>query len=168
MSKKMANIIAFILCIVPAVVLAVVFPIVWINDRKKMKLEAQREPAPMQRKCSHTWKPFPKYLDGTFYGDVKKEVIKVIKPYVCIHCKEVRKEVLVEHMRIAHNRNEADSIYMKFESNFPKDELSTEVRVSEMIADMRLVDETALRIARQIGIIDQEREENQWQNFKKS
>lgn len=164
----MANIIAFILVIVPAVMVAVTFPIVWINDRKKMKSEAQSEPAPVQRKCSHTWKPFPKYLDSTFYVDAKKEVVKVIKPYVCIHCKEVHREVLVEHVRFVSCREEADDFYRQIKSGFSEGELSDEVHVSEMIADMRLVDETALDIARQIGIIDQEQEENQWQNFKKS
>lgn len=104
--------------------------------------------------CKHTWKDFPWYLEAHMYPHTCDVIIT--KPYVCIHCKERRNEILQKNHREFESTEEVFEYVLAFKEEY-QDKLQPRAVVEEQIRDMQLVDREALKIAEQIGIIDCDR-----------
>lgn len=126
----------------------------WLIKRK-LANKPQFDFTPVEFKCSHIWKPFPWYVDSMYNTDTRLLHINIYKPYVCIHCKEIKTEQLDAHTRYAKTVSEANHINNSIVFG-GDDKIKHKSVVMEMIADMKLVDREKLRIAEQLGMIDKE------------
>lgn len=124
--------------------------------RRNDDTDANQEPP--RKVCSHTWKDFPWYIESTYYFQSRKLNCLIIKPYVCIHCKERRNETLYDTVRCSLSSEDADVVIEELKNEYG-DKLVQKARVEEQIRDMQLVDREALKIAQQIGIIEKENQD---------
>ena len=113
--------------------------------RKKLK----NSDKPVEFKCNHKWQDFPWYMQATYYEDTRKFEIKLIEPYVCVHCKE-RKDVILHHLeRDNYSWDDAeklvDDCWVKY-GKYCKDRPIIE----DMIHDMQLVDRQYLEILKNL------------------
>lgn len=96
--------------------------------------------------CNHKWKDFPWYsLYG--YDELKdRYFFKIIKPYVCIKCKERRDEQLMRFS--SESLKERDRELEKYHEMY-KDKLLDLVEVEDMVKDEQLVDREYLSLLEQ-------------------
>ena len=110
------------------------------NNKKKEKQK------PIAIKCEHKWKDFPWYVSAMYCEDTGNFELKIIEPYVCIHCKE-RKDVVLHSISRA-NYSWKDAVKLLEECDEKYGEYCEERPIVEdMIHDMQLVDSQYLKIA---------------------
>lgn len=126
----------------------------WLIKRK-LANKPQLAFTPVEFKCSHIWKPFPWYEIYDYDDDEYLLKIAIYKPYVCIHCKERKDELLQTATAKCYSYASVKECNEKYISRFA-DKLLPVAVVEEMVADMKLVDREKLRIAEQLGMIDKE------------
>lgn len=126
----------------------------YLETRPNKNEEPKFQPTTPEFKCSHTWKDFPWYVESTYYTDARKLYYTITKSYVCIHCKERRDEMLADRRVEGVSPDEAETIITDLRIEFA-DKIAEQPLVEEMILDMQLVDRKALEIAKQIGIIEE-------------
>lgn len=127
----------------------------YLETRPNKSEEPKFQPATPEFKCSHTWKDFPWYVDVTYYIDESMFKLKIMKPYVCIHCKERRDELLLEQTRFETSLKVVEEFEAAAKEEY-SDKIMPKAIVEEQIRDMQLVDREALKIAEQLGIIKNE------------
>lgn len=123
--------------------------------KKKSANKPQFDFTPVEFKCSHIWKPFPWYEIYDYDDDEYLLKIAIYKPYVCIHCKERKDELLQTATAKCYSYASVKGCHDEYVSRFA-DKLLPVAVVEEMVADMKLVDREKLRIAEQLGMIDKE------------
>lgn len=96
--------------------------------------------------CRHKWKDFPWYIEGKYYIQTRSEVITIIEPYVCIHCKERKNVCLLRAAYDGVTEKEANHLFEENESEY-KEYLKPRAVVEDMISDFQLVDRTYLELA---------------------
>ena len=126
----------------------------YLETRPKKNEELKLQSTTPEFKCSHTWKDFPWYVESVYHTGARELHYKIIKPYVCIHCKERANQTLCDRVRIGISREESTIILTDLYAEF-SDKIAEKPLVEEMILDMQLVDRKALEIAQQIGIIEE-------------
>ena len=91
--------------------------------------------------CNHKWKDFSWYI--TVEDKVTRSCVRVYEPYVCIHCKERRDEVIFERWYTWDNERDASikALQKKYSQIKPI------IEVNDEIADFQLVDREYLAIA---------------------
>lgn len=150
----MVSVLAAVAVVATIAFVTFAFTFAYFQDHPKKNEEPKFQPTTPEFKCSHTWKDFPWYMESTYYIDARKLHYTIIKPYVCIHCKERRDEELLDTRIEGISRNEADVVLTDLLKEF-SDKIAEKPLVEEMILDMQLVDRKALEIAQQIGIIEE-------------
>lgn len=140
--------IALILTVVPVIAALIGY----VYARKSESIAERKPDVTLEPKkvCKHTWKDFPKYIDAMYNIDTRSLRVETVKPYVCIHCKERMDKVLDVKNRLGISYEDASD----WAENVKKENgvQMTHALVEEQIADMQLVDQEALRIARQLGV----------------
>ena len=116
----------------------------------KRKEKAEEIPAIPEYHCSHRWKDFDWYIEGTWQSDSNTVSMRIIEPYVCIHCKERKNVTLQEATRcdirsLREAQSEADEWVKLF-----GDRVKEQAIVEDQINDFQLVDRAALEIARRL------------------
>lgn len=108
--------------------------------------------------CSHAWQDFPWYIEARY--DYKNAIlnIDVIEPYVCIHCKERKDEVLDSfERRDVITQSQALAIKQAFEQRFAQ-YTAPRCIIEDKILDMQLVDKDYLeRVARLVKIAESQK-----------
>lgn len=98
--------------------------------------------------CKHKYRDFPWYLEGTVRNnnDEKTWTVKIIEPYVCVHCGHRKDICLVTYSGYGVD-SEKDAVErMKFlEARYPE-QLKDRPVVEDMIMDMQLVDREYLEM----------------------
>ena len=113
--------------------------------RKKLK----NSDKPVEFKCNHKWQDFPWYMQATYYEDTRKFEIKLIEPYVCIHCKE-RKDVILHHLvRDNYSWDDAEKLVDDCWEKYGKYCKDRPI-IEDMIHDMQLVDQQYLEILKNL------------------
>ena len=104
---------------------------------------------PVEFKCNHKWQDFPWYMQATYYAGTREFEIKLIEPYVCVHCKERKDVVLHRVERENYSWDDAeklvDECWEKY-GQYCKDRPIIE----DMINDMQLVDRQYLEILKSL------------------
>lgn len=110
------------------------------------KLFKKNKPAPDTPKvCRHVWKDFPWYTEEVYYTDTNRFELKVIEPYVCIHCKERKNVVLKELSLNSITTKGAGKTLTQIQEKYA-DELMDRAYVEDMIADAQLIDREKLAL----------------------
>lgn len=115
---------------------------------KKKKIE-QVTP-PKAKECDHKYRDFPWYIESkftrstTYYGARFDYNIKIMEPYVCIHCKK-RKDVLLQEFSASGVSYETYENTFNQICNRYKDHLKDKAVIEDMINDMQLVDQEYLK-----------------------
>ena len=113
--------------------------------RKKLK----NSDKPVEFKCNHKWQDFPWYMQATYYEDIHKFEIKLIEPYVCVHCKE-RKDVILHHLvRDNYSWDDAEKLVDDCWEKYGKYCKDRPI-IEDMIHDMQLVDRQYLEILKNL------------------
>lgn len=124
----------------------------------KKKQEPNLWIKPMKRPsiCQHKWKDFKWYIEtdhknghwvhGSYIEP--KSIVRIIKPYVCILCKERKEIVLLEEEykgceNISSFNNRVKELKVKYDEY-----LENKVIIEDQINDFQLVDREYLEIAR--------------------
>lgn len=115
----------------------------WFSRKKKVPETPALMPKPQ---CSHKWRDFKWYDEATYYTNSHTYSIKIYEPYVCIHCKERRDELLLESTGSASSETEARNRVNEIRNNY-KEHLDHRAIVEDEIKDMQLVDRKYLEIA---------------------
>ena len=114
----------------------------WNNKKEK-------EQKPIAIKCEHKWQDFPWYMQAIYSADTREFEIKLIEPYVCVHCKKRKDVVLHRIERANYSWDEAkelvDECWEKY-GQYCKDRPIIE----DMINDMQLVDRQYLEILKNL------------------
>lgn len=100
---------------------------------------------PVEFKCNHKWKDFPWYVSAKHYEDVRQFELKIIEPYVCIHCKERKDVVLHEVTRANCSWDDALELLIDCDKKYGE-YCQPRPIVEDMIHDMQLVDRQYLEI----------------------
>ena len=105
----------------------------------------KKQPAPVEYKCNHKWRDFPWYVSAMYYEDTRKFELKIVEPYVCVHCKERKDVVLHEVTRAGYSWDDALELLEDCDKKYGE---YCEPRpiVEDMIHDMQLVDRQYLEI----------------------
>lgn len=114
----------------------------FFNWGKKQTIEAK----PIEFKCNHKWKDFPWYITALYYEDTHAFDLKIIEPYVCIHCKERKDIVLHSVSRANFSWKQASTLLEECEEKYGEFCQPRPI-VEDMIHDMQLVDRQYLEIA---------------------
>lgn len=104
---------------------------------------------PVEIKCNHKWQDFPWYVQAIYYEDTRRFDLKLIEPYVCVHCKE-RKDVVLHHVeRQGYSWDDAEQLLAECDEKYGE---HCEARpiVEDMIHDMQLVDRQYLEILKSL------------------
>lgn len=116
----------------------------------KRKEKVKEIPAVPEYHCSHRWKDFDWYIEGTWQSDSNFMSMRIIEPYVCIHCKERKNVTLQEATRIGiRSLSEALDEAGKWTELFGE-RIKEQAIVEDEIHDFQLVDRAALEIARRL------------------
>ena len=91
--------------------------------------------------CNHKWKDFSWYI--TVEDKITKSCVRVYEPYVCIHCKERRDEVIFE--RIFQYNFDVENCVKNLQKKYPQ--IKPIIEVNDEIADFQFVDRQYLAIA---------------------
>lgn len=150
----MISVLAAVAVVVTIAHVTFAFAVAYFQDHPKKNEEPKFQSTAPEFKCSHTWKDFPWYVESIYHTGVRELHYKIIKPYVCIHCKERANQTLCDRVRIGISREESTTILTDLYAEF-SDKIVEKPLVEEMILDMQLVDRKALEIAQQIGIIEE-------------
>ena len=128
---------------------------------KRPKESEKKVNVPPVRECSHKYKDFPWYTDGTYNYETKVLDVSVIEPYVCIHCGH-RKNVVLDHFcRFFEEFEEAENFYNDFQDGKYANMIEKKAIVEDMINDMVLVDRQYIEIYRRLhGEGDNKNEES--------
>lgn len=114
----------------------------FFNWGKKQRVEAK----PIEFKCNHKWKDFPWYITAFYYEDTNAFDLKIIEPYVCIHCKERKDVVLHSVSRANFSWKQASKLLEECEEKYGEFCQPRPI-VEDMIHDMQLIDRQYLEIA---------------------
>lgn len=103
-------------------------------------------------KCNHHWQDFPWYVESTYNRDTQLLIVRITKPYVCIHCKKRKDVVLLDRNAIFNTFEEANEWFNDIMEPYNE---YTEPRaiVEDKIANMQLVDEEYLKYYRMLNNI---------------
>ena len=91
--------------------------------------------------CNHKWKDFSWYIAIEDKG--YKHYVRVYEPYVCIHCKERKDELIFE--RNFYWITDRDSAIKNLQKKYPQ--IKPIIEVNDEIADFQYVDREYLAIA---------------------
>ena len=91
--------------------------------------------------CNHKWKDFSWYI--AVEDTITKSCVRVYEPYVCIHCKERKDEVIFERWYTWNN--ERDASIRALQNKYPQ--IKPIIEVNDEIADFQFVDRQYLAIA---------------------
>jgi len=95
--------------------------------------------------CNHKWKDFSWYItiekEGSFFKETY--IVRVYEPYVCIHCKERRDEVIFE--RIFKYDTDMRNCVKDLQERYSQ--IKPIIEVNDEIADFQFVDRHYLAIA---------------------
>lgn len=91
--------------------------------------------------CNHKWKDFSWYI--TVEDKITKSCVRVYEPYVCIHCKERKDEVIFE--RIFQYNFDVENYVKNLQKKYPQ--IKPIIEVNDEIADFQFVDRQYLAIA---------------------
>lgn len=102
--------------------------------------------------CKHKYRDFPWYLDGTVrsnnevYSHEKTWTVKIMEPYVCVHCGHRKDICLVTYSGYGADSDKDAVERMRFlEARYPE-QLKDRPVVEDMIMDMQLVDREYLEM----------------------
>lgn len=116
----------------------------WMRNKKQTVAEKF-----IKVECNHKWKDFPWYFSGTYYEDTKRYNLKIIKPYVCIHCK-ARKDIVLNEINRSNYSWEDGSKTLDYYAKKYDQYCEPRPVVENMINDMQLVDKEYLKLIEEI------------------
>lgn len=99
--------------------------------------------------CRHKYRDFDWYIDERWmYDEYRRKIydVRVIEPYVCIHCKKRIDKVLFRDNYLL--KAEHDALIERLRSEHSQ--IKPQEVVEDQIADMQLVDREYLEIAQNI------------------
>ena len=120
----------------------------------KKKAQKAQEPEKFEIKSpcelgKHRYKDFKWYIqtqDVVQYGN-RKYIVRVIEPYVCIHCGHRNNETLQSWS--LNSRSERDEMVAKIQKRY-EDRIGNTLEIEDEIKDMQLVDREYLTIMQQL------------------
>ena len=111
--------------------------------------KAKNTDKPVEFKCNHKWRDFPWYIQATYFAGTRRFELKIIEPYVCVHCKE-RKDVVLHHVeRDGYSWNDAEKLLAECWEKYGEHCQDRPI-VEDMINDMQLVDRQYLEILKSL------------------
>lgn len=120
---------------------------------KKKKEEIKTVPVIEPPVCRHHWKDFKWYVEACFtpwtYGKGGQLDVKIIEPYVCIHCKERQDKILAQKSYDVSSKKEAAEYVDEYIERF-KDHIEDKAIINDQIADFQLVDREYLMYYEQL------------------
>lgn len=100
---------------------------------------------PIEFKCNHKWQDFPWYIQATYFAGTRRFELKIVEPYVCIHCKE-RKDIVLHCVeRDGYSWNDAEKLLEECWEKYGEHCQDRPI-VEDMIHDMQMVDRQYLEI----------------------
>ena len=104
--------------------------------------EELSKPVCQRKGGKHMWRDFPPYITYSFKNG-GSSMIKILEPYVCTFCNEVRKEILENWSFEGYEKKEFFEEYHRLQRKY-KDILQPEIVVMDMVHDAILVDRQKL------------------------
>jgi len=90
----------------------------------------------------HTWKDLPWYMEVGYDGPAKWAEYRIIEPYICVTCGEVKRKVLEQESWTRINAKDREEFYDKIRETY-KDYLKPRAVVEDMILNIQLVKDPA-------------------------
>lgn len=104
---------------------------------------------PVEFKCNHKWQDFPWYIQATYFAPYRRFDLKIIEPYVCVHCKE-RKDIVLHHVeRDNYSWDESENLLDECWEKYGEHCKDRPI-IEDMINDMQLVDRQYLEILKSL------------------
>lgn len=117
------------------------------NWGKKQKVKNADKP--VEFKCNHKWRDFPWYVQATYFAGTRRFELKIIEPYVCVHCKE-RKDIILHHIeRDGYSWDDAEKLLTDCWEKYGEHCQDRPI-IEDMINDMQLVDRQYLEILKSL------------------
>ena len=109
----------------------------WFNKKQRQELQK-----PVSEECQHKWMDFPAYIVFKADNSMQTYEVRIVEPYVCIHCKK-RDNITLEcrQGKTSNATGIMDEIVKEFEQyNFVK----PKPVVEDMVTDFQKVDRNYL------------------------
>lgn len=116
---------------------------------KKKETPSPTLPIPIKKECDHKYKDFSWYIDAKYDYNSQRLTVKVVEPYVCIHCGHRKDVVLNEVSRYFSEFEQANQFYFEFQEKY-KDKIKDKAFLEDEIHDMMLIDKQYLDIYAQL------------------
>ena len=98
---------------------------------------------PVKVECSHKWRDFPWYLEGTYDTSWKEYTVNIIEPYVCVWCGKRQDKTLHSITRYGTKKDMQETVSALMDTY--GDHIKARAFIENDIADMQLVDREYLR-----------------------
>ena len=109
------------------------------------KKEQSPPPEPTLPVCRHKWRDFPWYMEEKYSIPCGNLHIRILEPYVCVHCKERKDVVLLDEEYRGMSGKDIERKITAYHQQFAH-RLQPRPIVEDMIHDMQLVDREYLDI----------------------